>query len=477
MLKKVIALIAAAALCAGGSACGNKTAKTSSGEAATITWLMWGDKQIDQASVNEKINEITMSKINAKLDIQYIDQSAYSERMTMNMASGADNYDLCFTGFVNSYKDAAEKGGLLDITDMLDKHEALKKSVPDYFWEGSAIDGRIYAVPNQQVVANAAALCVKKDLADEYGLKLDEIKYIDDIEPFLKWVKEKHPEVYPFRTSGISGYKGEARKYKITSGVYASVDNGKVTAHADYEAPDFGVLPRLYRDWFNKGYIRQDNAVATDDSQDYNAGKFAAWILAYKPGMEAEIYTSKGYEAYCKMITKPYIFGRVGTSTMTGINAKSKNPEKALDMIELIQTDKDLYNLICFGIEGKHYKMENNRVVSDKQAGYMPTWTWRFGNQFNALLIEGQSDNVWEETEKFNVEAERELVGFSFNTKPVRTEVAQLATVEGKYSSMNKGTEDVDSYIDKYIAELKTAGVEKVTAEAQKQIDEFMSKN
>ena len=42
---------------------------------------------------------------------------------------------------------------------------------------------------------------------------------------------------------------------------------------------------------------------------------------------------------------------------------------------------------------------------------------------------------------------------------------------------MNKGTEDVDSYIDKYIAELKTAGVEKVTAEAQKQIDEFMSKN
>lgn len=473
-MKRVIALLTAVVLCFACCACDNKDGND---EVVTITWLMCGDKQVDQAAVNEKINEITMKKINAKLDIQYIDMGAYTERMTMNMASGTADYDMCFVGFNNPYDDAAKKGGLLDITEMLKDHPDLVESIPDYFWEGATIDGKIYAVPNVQVAATATALCVKKDLADEYGLNLDDINYAQDLEPFLEWVKTNHPEVYPYRTTnGIIKMKDKEQTYSIATGVYAEVDeNGKVVVKTSYEDEDFGENLRLIRDWYNKGYIRKDNAVATDDTQDYNAGKFAAWCLTYKPGVEAEIYTSKGYEAYAKQMNEQYLTGLVGTSTMMGINPNSKNPEKTLEMIELIQTDEELYNLICFGIEGKHYQVVDDRIVSDKQAGYQPTMTWRFGNQFNARLIEGQPDGVWEATEEFNNTAKRVLVGFVFDTTPVRTEIAQLSTVAGKYAELNKGTVDFDKVKDKYVAELKTAGIEKVAAEAQKQIDKFLA--
>ena len=71
---------------------------------------------------------------------------------------------------------------------------------------------------------------------------------------------------------------------------------------------------------------------------------------------------------------------------MIGISRTSKNPEKAFKFIELVNTDKDLYNLICFGIEGKHYNLdENGRVVFNDQGGYIPKACWKFGNQFNAL--------------------------------------------------------------------------------------------
>lgn len=475
-MKKYLAFALAAILLIGCCSCGKtQTGANKDGEPVTITWLMWGDKQTDQESVNKKLDEISVPAINAKLDIQYIDAGSYGERMKMNMASRTDSYDMCFVGFNNEYIDAAKKGGLYDITELLKNHKKLYDSIPQYEWDKCLINGEIYAVPNVQVGASAAALCVKKDLADEYGLDLTKIKTLEEIEPFLKWVKENHPEVYPYRTSNVTGFKGDRPDLDTYNGVCVEEVNGKLVAKPDYEYDAQKTKYKLIRDWYLKGYIRKDNATATDDSQDYNAGKFACWELAYKPGVEAEIYTSKGYEAYCIQITEAVTRSSGGTGTMIGINANSKNVEKAMDMIELIQTNEEFYNLICFGIEGKHYKVVDERIVQDKNSGYMPTQTWRFGNQFNARLIEGQPDGVWEATKKFNDEARvSPLNGFVFDTTPVRTEIAQLSTITSKYSGLEKGVLDVDKSYAAMVAEKKKSGMDKVVAEVQKQVDEFV---
>ena len=46
------------------------------------------------------------------------------------------------------------------------------------------------------------------------------------------------------------------------------------------------------------------------------------------------------------------------TATMQAINRNSKNPERAMMLLELLNTDKDLYNLLNFGIKDKHYKID-----------------------------------------------------------------------------------------------------------------------
>ena len=84
----------------------------------TLTWYVPGDKQADMASVMEEVNKITMEKIGAKLDIQFIDTGAYAEKMRMFMASGQE-FDLAFTGYINEYYKAASEGGLMDITDII----------------------------------------------------------------------------------------------------------------------------------------------------------------------------------------------------------------------------------------------------------------------------------------------------------------------------------------------------------------------
>ena len=109
-MKKIISLVLTFVILLGClfiSGCGKKDA-VSVDEVVKLTWLLPGDQQPDIASVTEKINEITREKIGAEVEFQYIDTGAYTERMKMNMASGLD-FDLCFTGYVNSYLDAVNK--------------------------------------------------------------------------------------------------------------------------------------------------------------------------------------------------------------------------------------------------------------------------------------------------------------------------------------------------------------------------------
>lgn len=67
------------------TACGN----ANKGDGTiTLTWYVPGDKQTDTALVMEELNKITMEKIGCKIDLQFIDNGSFQERMNMNMASG-----------------------------------------------------------------------------------------------------------------------------------------------------------------------------------------------------------------------------------------------------------------------------------------------------------------------------------------------------------------------------------------------------
>ena len=67
------------------------------------------------------------------------------------------------------------------------------------------------------------------------------------------------------------------------------------------------------------------------------------------------------------------------------------------------------------------------------------------------------------------------MFGFTFSNDKVKTEISQISQVIQKYPSLKTGAEPVESYWDKMINELKKAGVDKVIAEAQAQIDEFLA--
>jgi putative aldouronate transport system substrate-binding protein len=161
---------------------------------------------------------------------------------------------------------------------------------------------------------------------------------------------------------------------------------------------------------------------------------------------------------------------------MQAISKTSKNPERAMMFINLLNTDKELYNTISFGVEGKHYtKNADNTIKINKEAGYVPNASWVFGNTFNGLIVEGTDANVVAQTQKENETAKPSpLIGFKFVPAAVSAEIANITTVVDQYNpGLATGTVAASQQLKEFQDKLKAAGVDKVIAEAQKQLDEW----
>ena len=60
--------------------------------------------------------------------------------------------------------------------------------------------------------------------------------------------------------------------------------------------------------------------------------------------------------------------------TMMAISTASKNPERAMMFLNLLNTDPYLMTLLNYGVEGVHYNLNSDKLVefTDKRSDYQP---------------------------------------------------------------------------------------------------------
>ncbi len=482
-MKKAVALLLAVACVLSLAACGGGGKPVDSGEVPTLTWYVHGNVQKDVGTVMDAVNKITEEKIGAKLDLQFIDQPSYTQKMNMMMASNTE-YDICFTGYVNTYTNAAERGGLLALDEYLKDMPELWNSIPEYTWETVRLNGNIYAVPNLQIIGYQLGFYTFKDLADKYGLteKLGEFEFIDQEtkEWYLEQIRDNEPSYFPVRFNYDSAFfkTEDELEYEIHSSVtqFFDKDSNLLKIDSFYFDEGYRERCRKAKEWYDKGFIREDVISATDDTAAQTAGKYACWTEKWKPGILQELQQKHGGREIVCYPMSTNLYPSTAPDAMTGISKTSKHPELALKMVELVNTDKELYNLICYGVEGKHYNLdENGRVVYNDEGGYIPKAAWKFGNQFNALLLPGQPDDVWEQTRAMNENAIRSpLLGFNFDQTNVTNQISAVESVRSKYASISKGAVYTEEMYDEMLKELKAAGIDKIKEEVIRQYEEWL---
>lgn len=474
-VKKIISMLLAAGLVLGAAGCGEKEKETSADKPVQLTWYLPGDQQEGMERINEAMNKILREKIGAEVKIQFIDQGAYQERMTMMMSSG-DEFDLCHTGYVLPYIDTVNKGGILPLNDIIEKVAPdMWKVLPDYAKATVEHNGEVYGVPNVQIMARIIGVNIRKDLAEKYNLDVSKIKTIYDLEPYWETIKQNEKSYYPTRM-GMSLSDLHLDKISpIYSMAFLDNETGKMFNYYESDWYKKGIAD-MHR-WYQAGYIRSDIATVGDESADMNAGKYATEIGVYKPGGAEELSKNRGIEYISIPLTEPVLEAGMSRSTIASVGANSKNPEKAVELIYLMNTDKELYNLMCFGEKDVDYTLleDGIHVKPIEKSGYYQNCSWKFGNIKNAYLLEGAPSDMWEQTNAINESAYKSKgFGFSFDTANVRTQISQIATVLSQYKGLTQGTDDPETVYPVFLEKLKTGGMDDIYQEVEKQFNEWM---
>ena len=462
------------------SACGNKKSGKSDSESTDIVWYVMGSRQKDQDAVMDEINKKLNEKYQLNLELNVVDSGAYSDKMNMIMASNTE-YDLCWTSnWSNPFSTAAESGAFYKLDELLaGECKGLFDALPEFVWDDAKVKNEIYAVPNYQVYYHQGAIYIPTNLVEKYNIDTQSIKSLYDLEPVLKILKEKEPDLYTFNPNDFAG--STLKDYHtFNNASFLAVKEGDADFNilSTHELPEYYKEIELYRDWYNQGYIRKDIVSAVNESSaDTSALRYAVWFSSIKPGIDAINLKNFGEPITTIPLRTPLIKPNAGQATMNAVSNSSENPAKALKLLEVMNTDKEIYNMMCFGIEGTHYeKISENtvRTIENNGKTYNPNKDWVFGNQFNAYVREGQSENVWEETDRINRESEKSpLRGFNIDFSNIKSEVAKINAILSEYNYIYLGAEEPKKSWDERIEKLKTAGIDKVIEEVQRQIDEW----
>ena len=208
-------------------------------------------------------------------------------------------------------------------------------------------------------------------------------------------------------------------------------------------------------------------------------GKTFCYVDFLKPGKAKETSAKFDFELDQSTVSDIWQDNGAGTGSMLAVSRTSKNPERVLRFLELLNTDATLSNLINYGIEGKHYtKIDDNTITIPDDTSYtLQGYQWMQGNVFLNYLTEGESPDKVEALKAFNAEAKKPIdYGFKFDNTAVEAEIAACQTVKSEYrKQVIMGSMDPEPIMKEYAAKLKAAGIDKIIEEAQKQYDEFLA--
>ena len=479
-IKKLVALglCTLMASTAALSGCSNsENSSNSKNNITTLTWYSIGDEPKDIDKVLTEANKYLEEKINTHIDMKFIGYGDYNQKMSVIINSGED-YDLAFTcSWAGDYLGNSRKGAFEPLNSYLesDSGKNLKSEIDERFWSGASIDGEIYAVPNQKELGVAPMWVFTKEYVDKYNIPYEDIHSLEDLEPWLKVIKENEPDVVPLYIT--KGFSYTVFFDQLVDPIGVEVGDNSLKIRNMFETEEMKKHLETLRKYYQAGYINADSATAQDDK---SVKRFVTKADG-QPYADALWSKSLNYEVVSSEIVNPLITNGSTTGSMIAISSNSKNKDKAFEFLSLLNTDEYLRNLINYGIEGVHYEKvgdETIRLLNSDQKNYDAAY-FTLGNLFLTYKLEGDPEDKWEEFKAFNDSSDvSPALGFKFDSSNVTTEIAAINNVLEEFKqTIYSGSVDVDEYLQKLNTKLKEQGIEKVITEMQKQIDEWKANN
>ena len=493
------------------------------GEPYTIKYYMPvgdinGVDDIDR--IVEAVNEELVTKLpNTTLDIIPFGMQEYSSRMAPIIGT-YQPFDICFTSpSFNNYLTNVQQESFFPLDYVLPKYAPKTYAKFDQrLWNQTKVHGHIYGVINNQILPRTASFHVGNiDYFNEYMEETypDQNANVDTaylfvendiinqdnpytgfdlVEDYMNWLTEKNIGS-GVGGEGITGFIGFSRQMQtffmmddLGTGMQVPgvvrLNGNTAEVVNQFETEEFDYLIDRAISWRTSGIIPADSSNRGNQDDKLDISVTATW----KPGDVRNSARGEGIRSAPIRLGNPYYYTSYVLGTMNAISATSENPARAMKFLELLGNDPVIHNLLQFGEEEVDYyipdpeKPEQIELITG--SGYTnSSFGWGLGDEFLSFRTTNQDYDLWEQVALINNTAEiSPVIGFMFDSTPVATELLQCMGIYNRYFNESAGTgfpgatyADTKAEVEKFRSEMKAAGGDKIVAEKQRQLNEWLA--
>lgn len=506
---RILALCLALALMCSVSACGGKPQESSAAskqeeasasqpeepqdagteEPVELVMAFWASAE--PAGLNrvfEELSQYTKEKIGVTVKPFTVNMSNYPQQVNLMLSSGEQIDLMCC--YYQWFQSLYSKGHLKELDALVQSEgQGIVDAIGWDFLNAGRIGSGLYGLTTNRDLAKEYGFLIDKEMADRNHIDLDSLHTFQDMEAAFETIKANEPGVTP-----VTGTEATyAVEYLIpgadllTDGLGALLNYGEdLTVINLYASDEYMEMAKMMRDWFEKGYISEDVVTSGENARSYfKAGTSFASLSTLKPGYAFKESKTIGKEMAQVSVTPSTTNTTVVQSIQWTVPENTEYPEKAMQLLNLMYSDETVMNLLAWGIEGEHYEMLDSGLidypegVTGETSEYNLNMGWMFGNQFITHVWNGDSPTIWEETDSFNKSAKKSnAFGFSYDSSNVKTELAACSNVVSEYAvSLTSGLVDPETAIPEFIKKLDAAGIDKIIAEKQSQLDAWAAEN
>ena len=446
----------------------------------------------DTRKVLDEVNQILKEKINATFDFT-MDMVADAEKKIPLILASGENYDgMMMRGMAQE----VEKGGLMEIGDLLNTYSPERmKGMTDYDYTSITYNGKIYAAPGGFQWFVPQGYVIRGDLRKKYNIP--EVTDLASFQNYLEVLQEKEKGVIPFNTSAADiitfgmNYLNAAGYVTLTgsaanTGLGYFMDDDKLTLSYAYELPQFKEYMAKTKEFADKGLWSKNAYAAKNISLDaFKAGaSFAGACHVVNANDTAVILKSKQPDWEVEFFRIQALTSRPTRGVGLAVPRVSKNPERLIMALEEIYTDEKLNTLLNYGIEGTHFTLsDGGKIINTEQgvsnypAGQFPL-VWSNININFMKQVEGgipELMDIQKKVDEYGYIPKHS--GFNLNTEAISNEISAISAVHTEFRPLYAfgAFDDADALIKEYKEKLEKAGAEKVKAEVQRQLDEFLA--
>lgn len=266
------------------------------------------------------------------------------------------------------------------------------------FLSAAKYQGQTFAIPNNHPIGKAQYLLLNKKIADAENINASSMVNVDRLlkSGIIQTTAEKYPGVTPFfgeiKPYGYQywGSTGNGDFSVLATRVQADTAGDAVNFRNLFAFNDYVNTVADYKSLVEAGYVSTDSSVT----------EFGAGVISATPAevakYEDDYYVTilNGSEA-----TMDDVF-----EAAFGVSVYTKDVERSMEIVTLLNTDVEFKTLLQYGVEGTHWKKNiNDPSVIDIISDEYKMESINTGNVYMSYPEAGVPMEFWAKAKEYNL--------------------------------------------------------------------------